>query len=159
MKAERLYYPDPHLVEFDATITAAEALADGRAALRLDRTAFYPTSGGQPFDLGTLNDSPVVDVIDADDGDVVHLGRMHDRLIAERDVGCAGVGGAQGAAEGQDGCRRPRSRHGRSTIEAHGLITRSSDTASIQSDRRPTDNISCSSAVSDGPNLVRTGVG
>jgi alanyl-tRNA synthetase len=73
MKAERLYYPDPHLVEFDATITSAESLADGRHGVRLDRTAFYPTSGGQPFDIGTLNDVRVVDVIDADDGDVVHV--------------------------------------------------------------------------------------
>jgi alanyl-tRNA synthetase len=73
MKAERLYYPDPHLVDFDATITAVEILPDGRSGVRLDRTAFYPTSGGQPFDLGRLNHSPVVEVIDADDGDVVHV--------------------------------------------------------------------------------------
>ena len=73
MTAERLYYSDPQLVEFDAAVTGVEALADGRFAVRLDRTAFYPTSGGQPFDLGTLNDARVVDVIDADDGDVLHV--------------------------------------------------------------------------------------
>ena len=73
MNAERLYYPDPHLTEFDATITGVEPLSDGRAGVRLDRTAFYPTSGGQPFDVGTLNDSRVVDVIDGNDGDVVHV--------------------------------------------------------------------------------------
>jgi hypothetical protein len=50
---ERLYYNDPHLLAFDAAVTAIEA--DGlRALVVLDRTAFYPTSGGQPFDTGTL---------------------------------------------------------------------------------------------------------
>lgn len=34
----------------------------------LDKTAFYPTSGGQPHDLGKLGDAPVVEVLDADEG-------------------------------------------------------------------------------------------
>src|SRR6202040_3408146 len=38
----------------------------------LDRTAFYPTSGGQPHDAGTLSGVPVVDVVDADDT-VIHV--------------------------------------------------------------------------------------
>ncbi|HEY0876646.1 MAG TPA: DHHA1 domain-containing protein [Vicinamibacterales bacterium] len=68
---DRLYYNDPHLVEFDATVTSVEPL-EGKPAVRLDRTAFYPTSGGQPHDLGTLGTARVVDVIDAD-GDVLHV--------------------------------------------------------------------------------------
>lgn len=47
---ERLYYDDAYLTEFDGKITAIRP--DGWAAL--DRSAFYPTSGGQPFDTGTL---------------------------------------------------------------------------------------------------------
>ena len=49
---ERLYYTDAYLAEFDANVIATEQV-DGRAAAILDRTAFYPTSGGQPFDTGT----------------------------------------------------------------------------------------------------------
>ena len=39
----------------------------------MDRSAFYPTSGGQPFDTGTLDSVKVVDVLDEDDGSLVHV--------------------------------------------------------------------------------------
>src|SRR5262249_110963 len=39
----------------------------------LDRTLFYPTSGGQPFDTGRLGDVPVVEVIDREDGTIAHV--------------------------------------------------------------------------------------
>jgi alanyl-tRNA synthetase len=69
---ERLYYDDPYLREFDATVqTIAER--DGHLVVTLDRTAFYPTSGGQPFDAGTLGGFPVVDVVDEDDGSIAHV--------------------------------------------------------------------------------------
>jgi len=74
---ERLYYADAYLREFDASVVRVDR-RDGRTAVFLDRTAFYPTSGGQPFDIGTLvGDSErvalrVVDVVD-DDGDVAHI--------------------------------------------------------------------------------------
>ena len=45
----------------------------GRPAVVLDRTAFYPTSGGQPFDVGTLSDAKVLDVVDTDDGRILHV--------------------------------------------------------------------------------------
>jgi alanyl-tRNA synthetase len=69
---ERIYYSDAYLNEFDATITAVEQ-SGGRQVARLDRTAFYPTSGGQPCDTGMLGDARVVDVFDSDDGDVLHV--------------------------------------------------------------------------------------
>jgi len=69
---DRLYYTDPYLREFDATIVRVAADGD-RIVVALDRTAFYPTSGGQPFDIGTLGELPVVDVFDADDGGVSHV--------------------------------------------------------------------------------------
>jgi alanyl-tRNA synthetase len=62
MITERLYYDDCYLHDFDATVTAV----DGTTAY-LDRTAFYPSSGGQPFDLGTLDGAHVLDVVDEDD--------------------------------------------------------------------------------------------
>ena len=69
---ERLYYTDPSLDSFEATVTHVE-IVDGRQVVRLDRTAFYPTSGGQPFDIGTLGTSRVVDVLDEEEGDVLHV--------------------------------------------------------------------------------------
>jgi alanyl-tRNA synthetase len=58
---ERLYYTDSYLTEF----TARVASVDG-TRVYLDRTALYPTSGGQPHDLGTLGGAQVVDVVDED---------------------------------------------------------------------------------------------
>ncbi len=58
---ERLYYHDSYLRNFRAQVI--DLSPDGRTAY-LDRTAFYPTSGGQPFDRGTLGAAPVIDVID-----------------------------------------------------------------------------------------------
>src|SRR5688572_28620844 len=69
---ERLYYKDPALAHFEARVTHVEIL-EGRQHVRLDRTAFYPTSGGQPFDTGTLGGGRVIDVVDDEDGDVRHV--------------------------------------------------------------------------------------
>jgi alanyl-tRNA synthetase len=69
---ERLYYHDPYVREFDALVVES-TVHDGRTAVVLDRTAFYPTSGGQPFDLGTLSGATVVDVVDAEDGRILHV--------------------------------------------------------------------------------------
>src|SRR6185436_8468901 len=69
---DRLYYLDPYLRAFDATIERVEPRGD-LAVVTLDRTAFYPSSGGQPFDTGLLGASRVVDVVDEQDGSVVHV--------------------------------------------------------------------------------------
>ena len=69
---ERLYYTDPYCASFDATVTLALA-HEGRPAVVLDRTAFYPTSGGQPHDVGTIGDAHVLDVIELENGTVVHV--------------------------------------------------------------------------------------
>lgn len=49
---DRLYYENSFLFDFVAALVAIRRLPDGRTALVLDRTAFYPTSGGQTFDTG-----------------------------------------------------------------------------------------------------------
>src|SRR5688500_2936208 len=72
MSSERLYYTDPYLVEFDAVVRDV-LRHDDKWKVTLDRTAFYPTSGGQPFDTGTLGDAKVEDVFDQDDGTIGHL--------------------------------------------------------------------------------------
>jgi alanyl-tRNA synthetase len=66
---DRLYYTDAYLREFDAAVIDR---AEGGRRVYLDRTAFYPTSGGQPFDLGTLGGIRVVDVVDEEDR-IAHL--------------------------------------------------------------------------------------
>src|SRR5688500_738649 len=68
---QRLYYTEPYRQTFNATVVKAETV-DGLSFVTLDQTAFYPTSGGQPFDTGTLGGAAVTDVIDRDDGTVVH---------------------------------------------------------------------------------------
>ena len=68
----RLYYTDAYVREFDA-IVVDRMTHEGRPAVLLDRTAFYPTSGGQPHDGGVLGAARVVDVIDTDDGRILHV--------------------------------------------------------------------------------------
>jgi alanyl-tRNA synthetase len=70
---ERLYYDDSRLLGFDATVISVSERDDGQIAVELDRTAFYPTGGGQPNDTGTLGDARVVDCIDAESDGVLHV--------------------------------------------------------------------------------------
>lgn len=69
---ERLYYDDAYLTEFDARVISCEA-GEGGYRVRLDRSAFYPTSGGQPYDTGTLDGAAILDVYVDEDRDVCHL--------------------------------------------------------------------------------------
>src|SRR5262249_14844996 len=72
MTDKRLYYTDAYLIEFDALVCDV-VQRDDRWQVTLDRTAFYPTSGGQPFDIGTLDEANVLDVVDREDGTIGHL--------------------------------------------------------------------------------------
>lgn len=72
MSSDRLYYTDAYLVEFDAVVREVQPRDDGWI-VRLDRTAFYPTSGGQPFDTGTIDEARVTDVVEREDGCIVHV--------------------------------------------------------------------------------------
>ena len=81
MPTERLYYHDPYATDFDATVTSVAA-RDNCLLVRLDRTAFYPTSGGQPFNTGRLGMARVVDVFEAEDTDVVHVVKAVDPIEA-----------------------------------------------------------------------------
>ena len=67
---ERLYYDNAYLTEFDCCVLACRENGVHFDVL-LDRSAFYPTSGGQPFDTGTLGNAQVIDV-NVIDGDVWH---------------------------------------------------------------------------------------
>jgi misacylated tRNA(Ala) deacylase len=76
---ELLCLRDAYLREFDATVTDVDAAA---SRVALDRTAFYPTGGGQPHDTGLLGNARVVDV--RKEGDVVW------HVVVEGDVPVAG---------------------------------------------------------------------
>jgi len=68
---EKLYLIDPYLTTFSARLLAQDKTKQGYEAL-LDQTAFYPTSGGQPHDQGTLNGIAVKDIILKDEN-ILHL--------------------------------------------------------------------------------------
>ena len=70
---ESLYYQDSHLIEFDARVIDRSERVSGWTAVTLDRTAFYPTGGGQPSDTGTLNGLRVVECIDDEEDGVLHV--------------------------------------------------------------------------------------
>ena len=67
----RLYERDPYNTAFDGVVLASLEV-EGQPAVALDRTCFYPTSGGQPHDTGSVNGIPVIDVVEMD-GAVVHV--------------------------------------------------------------------------------------
>ena len=94
---DRLYYHDSFLYDFEAEVS--EVLNSPRPALILDRTAFYPTSGGQVFDMGWITSDAntklrVTEVADTEDGKVIHYleatkdlqpgARVHGQIDATR---------------------------------------------------------------------------
>ncbi len=76
---ERLYYNDSYLTEFRARVLDA---SPERQRVYLDRTAFYPTSGGQPFDVGELGGVQVIEVIDEGD----RIAHVLSQPLAESEV-------------------------------------------------------------------------
>jgi alanyl-tRNA synthetase len=85
---ERLYYHDSFLLEFDAQIAGVvpSTQSEPRSALILDRTAFYPTSGGQVFDTGWLMGTDgkklsVLEVAERDDGTILHFMESADPVL------------------------------------------------------------------------------
>jgi alanyl-tRNA synthetase len=70
---ERLYYNDSHLIEFEARVIDQTERVSGWTAITLDRTAFYPTGGGQPSDTGTIGDVRVVECIDDEANGILHV--------------------------------------------------------------------------------------
>ncbi len=70
--SKHLYDQNPYLQTFTATVVERITI-DEQPAVILDQTAFYPTSGGQPHDQGTLNDQAVVDVRALENGRIAHL--------------------------------------------------------------------------------------
>jgi alanyl-tRNA synthetase len=86
MSTARIYYDDAFAREFSAQVLRCEPFTPGEESsspgekwsVKLDRTAFYPTSGGQPHDVGTLGDANVVNVLDEEE-EIIHV---VDRAVA-----------------------------------------------------------------------------
>ena len=68
---KRLYYQDSYLKEFKAKVLKKIKI-DNRSAVVLNETAFYPTSGGQTYDIGVIQDVPIVEVIEEGD-EIIHI--------------------------------------------------------------------------------------
>ncbi|MDP2945364.1 MAG: DHHA1 domain-containing protein [Atribacterota bacterium] len=68
---KRLFYQDSYLKEFKAKVLKKIKI-DNQPAVVLDETAFYPTSGGQPYDKGVIQDVPVVEVVEEGD-EIIHI--------------------------------------------------------------------------------------
>jgi len=92
MSTHRLYYDDAYLQNFEARVLSCSIAEPVQGAsgmqpaweVLLDQTAFYPSSGGQPNDLGLLGEAAVLDVRDEEEG-IVH--------IVDREVGEGGIKG------------------------------------------------------------------
>jgi alanyl-tRNA synthetase len=72
MPTQRLYHADAYAKSFDAEVVAL-TLHDGKPAVILDRTAFYPEAGGQLGDRGTLAGAAVLDTQETTSGTIVHI--------------------------------------------------------------------------------------
>ncbi|KKI94021.1 alanyl-tRNA synthetase [Bacillus sp. SA1-12] len=72
MVSEKLYYQDSYLRSFTTKLARQDMDQKGRYYAVLDKTAFYPTGGGQPHDIGTINGVNVLDVEEID-GEIRHF--------------------------------------------------------------------------------------
>ena len=118
---ERLYFNDSNLLEFSAVVVGVVPSERGDQVV-LDQTAFYPTGGGQPNDIGKLNSAEVVDVFEDQAGAIVHL-------VKEASVFTAGqrVDGIVGRARRLDHLQQHSGQHilSQAFVQACGAETRS----------------------------------
>jgi len=69
---QQLYFDDPFTLEFDAEVLESFPLDSGRFGVVLPRTYFYPTSGGQEHDTGSIGDARILDVY-KDGETIIHV--------------------------------------------------------------------------------------
>ena len=69
---KKLYLEDPYVTAFEAEVLETRELPEG-TALVFDATHFYPESGGQPYDLGTIDGIAVTKVLESEDDTILHF--------------------------------------------------------------------------------------
>jgi alanyl-tRNA synthetase len=72
MMTKKMYHTDPYLQQFTAKVDRI-AERNSKPAIILERTAFYPASGGQPHDTGSIDDVAVCDVYENEAQEIVHV--------------------------------------------------------------------------------------
>ncbi len=80
-----LYMTDSSLLEERASVIAVEAIENGQYNVILDKTIFYPQGGGQPYDLGTMQDKENIFTVTAvrmNNGLVHHMGTFNKQPFA-----------------------------------------------------------------------------
>jgi alanyl-tRNA synthetase len=82
---ERLYFRDSNLLEFSAKVVAINPTERGDCVV-VDKTAFYPTGGGQPNDTGILGGTRVVDVFEDETGAIYHVVEPPGSLVLGQEV-------------------------------------------------------------------------
>jgi len=89
MSEKRLYYNDSYISVFKGQITDLYTDKD-KSYLILDKTGFYPSSGGQPCDHGIIEGVAVIDVFEREDGEIVHVfsSREGHKLSTGMNVNC-----------------------------------------------------------------------
>ncbi|MFD2445601.1 DHHA1 domain-containing protein [Bacillus sp. CGMCC 1.16607] len=68
---DKLYYQDSYIQTFSTNLIKQSKDEDGHWYVIIEKTAFYPTGGGQPFDQGTINEHKVLNVEEVD-GEIRH---------------------------------------------------------------------------------------
>ncbi|WP_044641627.1 serine-tRNA(Ala) deacylase AlaX [Risungbinella massiliensis] len=90
MATEKLYYQDQYMRSFTSKVQKLDQDEKGRFYVVLEKTAFYPTGGGQPYDTGTLNGARVYDVEEVE-GEIRHYieepikSQVHNEYVGELD--------------------------------------------------------------------------
>ena len=82
--ANKLYLDNAYLQSCTSNVIERKEV-NGKPAVILDRTIFYPTSGGQPHDTGTINNVAVIDVFEDKNGQIVHV---LEKPVADGQVAC-----------------------------------------------------------------------
>jgi len=85
---DRLYYTDSYTTQFEAAVVE-QTKHEGKPALVLNQTYFYPSSGGQPDDTGTINELPVINVVVRDeDAEILHIIDAPTPTLIKKTVSC-----------------------------------------------------------------------
>jgi alanyl-tRNA synthetase len=69
---KKLYLDNPYLRTCSAKVIE-QTQVDAKPGIILNQTVFYPTSGGQPHDTGTMNTVDVIAVLEDNNRDIIHL--------------------------------------------------------------------------------------